>query len=273
MSKVLATFSGKNGDILWSLPTVREIAWRHGGAVDFGIMPQYKNLLPLLNLQPYIAKAFTIDNWIITGSPHGDQPWEAPRVDGYEVVHHLTYKQHPGWGCPALPLCDFTAWQQGITLRTPVVPFITCDPIDIFPPPPEPVIPYGFNGDFFDLKQQFLCRLTLRTAGLLGWVDVSTLPFEQVASLIAQAGIYVGCRSACWVIAMGVGARVIVYEPNHARHAEGPFGKVFGCPYGREEPLMFQQTPQQAGDQAAEKVLAWRDQYWSREKKGERAIV
>jgi len=275
MSKVLCTFSGKFGDILWSLPTVRELSRRHEEPVDFAIMPQYKSLLDLLGLQPYIASARVIPNWECTGSPCGDQPWQPPHEceEGYEHVYHLTYRQHPGMGgAPALPLCDFTAWQQGIKLRTPVVPFITAESIDIFPPPPQPVIPVGFNGDYWDMTTQFRFRLTAATASLLSWIDISALPWMQAASLISQMGIFVGCRSALWVLAMGLGARTIVYEPNPSRHAEGHWGRVFGCPYGKEEALSLHQTPHQAGDDAAQRFVDWRDQYWSRERRGEKVL-
>ena len=139
MSNALATFSGKIGDILWSLPTVRELGKRYG-PMDFAVMPQYESLLGLLDAQDYIEHAFVIPEWVCWGSPHGDQPWEAPvevlskrhtlSVDldvkgdthmmmGYETdhVYHLAYRAHPGIGAPAMPLVDFIAHQQNLVLE------------------------------------------------------------------------------------------------------------------------------------------------------------
>lgn len=267
-SKTLCTFSGKMGDILWSLPTVRELSKRHGEAVDFGIMPQYSGLLELLNFQSYISKAEVFPDWICTGSPHGDQPWKPPAKYEiwYEHIYHLTYRAHPGIGAVALPLCDFIASQQKVELHVPVVPFLEAQDIEVFPPPPQPVLPYGFNGDYADAKQQFLCKLLLNTQGQLAWVDVTNMPFMQAAAVIKKAGIYVGCRSACWVLATGLGAQTITFEPNPNRHAWGRFGDVFSCPYGREQPVRFNASPQESADLVTDKVLQWRDAHYEREK-------
>lgn len=271
MSKVLCTFSGKFGDILWSLPTAKALAARYGMAVDFGVMPQYGSLLELLEFQPYIERAFIIAGWECTGSPHGDQPWQPPKTceQGYDHVHHLTYMQHPGMGCPAFPLCDFSAWQAGVTLIRPVVPFLEARGLEVHPPPAKPVLTYSFNGDFDQLKKDFLCRLILRTAGQLAWSDTNQRSWMDAASEIAHAGLHIGCRSAGWVLAMGLGVQTITFEPNPSRHASGPWGKVFGCPYGKETALSRTLSPQLLGEEAANIVMEWRDRYWNRAQENE----
>ena len=112
MSKYLTSFPGRAGDILWSLPTVRAISWLVGEPVDFCCMPLYQSLLPLLEYQPYIDKAFVVDDWARISSILGDQPWNPPaHVEvGYEKVWHLGYKQPPD-----LPLIDFNAVQAGVS--------------------------------------------------------------------------------------------------------------------------------------------------------------
>jgi hypothetical protein len=236
MSNVLATFSGKIGDILWSLPTVRELSKRHG-SVDFAVMPQYESLLPLLEAQDYIDKAFVIPEWICWGSPHGDQPWEAPvEIYGYEHVYNLTYKAHPGIGAVALPLADFIAYQQELVLQQPVVPFLKMDDVEIrFDE--RPVVAYGFNELYAEEKSKFLGYMALSLGEAVNLEDVTDLPFSFAAAVIKQAVVYFGCRSACWVIAMGLGVQTITYEPHPNRRAQGRFGKIFGCPYGKEFPL------------------------------------
>src|SRR5437660_1090724 len=95
--KILTTFSGKFGDIITSLPTVRQISKNHGVKVNMGIMPSYKALVTMLKRMSYIEDAFAIDNWFCQGSPFGDQPWEAPldMLGSYDKVFHLAYRNHP----------------------------------------------------------------------------------------------------------------------------------------------------------------------------------
>jgi hypothetical protein len=232
MSHVLTTFSGKAGEILWSLPTVREISRRLNCPVDLGIMPAYRGLLNLLNSQSYIDVAFCIEDWVCTGSPYGDQPWESPvPANRYTHVAHLTYRQHPGIGCPAIPLAAFTAWQQGITLPSPVRPFIAVDGVDVIFE--RPVVPYAFNPMYAEQKSAFLTQLEERSPDL-DFVDVSRFPWLSAASIVKKAGVFVGCRSACWVMAIGVGTPTITFEPHPSRNAAGQLGVVFGPPQGGE---------------------------------------
>ena len=235
MSETLCTFSGRNGDILWSLATAREISRQKSEKVDFAIMPQYKSLIPLLEGQSYISQAYAIDEWKCTGSPCGDQPWEAPIAERkYKQVFHLTYRSHPGIGGPAMPLIDFIAWQQGLKLSEPVIPFIDSPGASVLPMPERSIIPYAFNAMVNEQKQAFVEECIRLTGGEMSWVSIAQEPWLCAADVIERAGIFVGDRSACWVLAMGLGVPTITYEPNVSRSAYGQFGKVFGCPYGRE---------------------------------------
>src|ERR1700739_3708930 len=110
MAKYLATFSGKFGDILWSLPTAKTISEvLLGSKVDFCMMSAYKSLIPLLEQQPYIDKAFVAEDWTFWHDNYGMQPWHSPKRvhDGYDRVWDLAYKSHPGIGSVAMPLIDF----------------------------------------------------------------------------------------------------------------------------------------------------------------------
>jgi hypothetical protein len=277
--KILTTFSGRYGDILWSLPTVRAICKSlipFSANVDlypemhFGIMPQYRSLLPLLNAQPCIDKAFVIENWECSGSPCGDQPWEAPVpkefcpncdhgvinsklcetcsgagyiTSEYDKVYHLTYRTHP---TKDQPLIDFIASQQGIVLKDPI-PFISV-PSFIADTPEKldklavidyirfhPTIAYAFNDSMIDLKEkqiQFF-KDSLEPFGLK-FKDVSKLPWLEAAYIINASICFIGCRSANYVLACGLGKRVFVYEPNIARSKYGLWGTTFTCPYASE---------------------------------------
>src|SRR5882724_5440935 len=127
MSKYLCTFPGKFGDILWSLATVKFIAEKIvGEPVDFAVMPYYESILPLIQKQEYIDRAFAIKTWLKTHSNYGDQPWEAPVNTSYERVWHLGYRCHPGkaFGNVEMALIDFIAYQQGITFPEPQTRFL-----------------------------------------------------------------------------------------------------------------------------------------------------
>lgn len=237
MAKVLCTFSGKHGDILWSLPTVREIATTLGyGPVDFLMMPAYRALVPLLEQQEYIAKAGVIEDWNCTHSDYGDGPWQPPHYGkngdgGYERIFHLAYRWHPGLAEPGMALVDFIAKQQGIKLREQVVPFITAP--DYKRTTNSPSVAIGFNEQYQKQKDEFQEVLLAELQGIQV-VEVTKLEWPLAADVIKRAEIYIGDRSSNWVLAMGLGKDTITYEPHPARHKTGTVGKTFSCPYGKE---------------------------------------
>jgi hypothetical protein len=267
MSKVLTTFSGRFGDILWSLPTVRAIYQMVGGEkVDFGIMPPYRSLLSLLQMQPYIDEAFVIENWACEGSPFADQPWQPPKdaEAGYERCFHLTYRCHPGiHRNPQVPLIDFTAEQQGIKLRDPI-PFIEAS-----------VIEWGLEGERLghvaiafsdgapDLKKVFMDVLQdgLGRSGIVALTDVTKMSWPTAAAIMRDALCVVGSRSSNNVIAHGVGQKkIFIYEPESSRHAKGPFGICFGSPYTEEVTHELGATPEQAAELAIRTINVWQEQ-------------
>jgi hypothetical protein len=225
--KRLATFSGRTGDILWSLATVQEM-WRRNNfeRYDFAIMPQYANLLPLLNVQPYISNAFVLEDWILEGSPCGDQPWLPPRVpEGYDEVRHLTYRYHPNGEC----LSDFIARQQMIHLRDTCSPFIYV-PEALQLTSDEPRIAFGFNWMAAEQKSNFVAELVKSLSILaekgFSVVDVTPLGWLEAAAMIKACKFFLGCRSANYVLAHGLNKKVLVYEPAPERRP-GTFG--FRC--------------------------------------------
>lgn len=266
MTKALCTFPGKFGDILWSLPTVRVVAdIMAQEKVDFGIMPAYRSLLPLLNTQPYIDKAFVIEDWICEGSPFGDQPWLPQHVPtGYDRVFHLGMRGHPGIHCAPLPLIDFIADQQGMRVVNPI-PFITV-PVGCslgsskVLEEPSNHIALAFSAGASDLKERFMeCVRRDLPSDLL--VHVGELDWVRAAQVIRDAVCFVGSRSSNNVIAHGVGQKnIFIYEPESSRHASGPFGSVFGCPYDEEHTAPVNATPEQAAAQAVELIRSWQEQ-------------
>lgn len=267
MSKILTTFSGKYGDILWSLPTVKAIAAMHGTKVDFACMPQYDNnrFLELIGMQPYVDKAFPMEDWKLMHSNYGDQPWNPPqhtkcvcapgggypcKNGDYETCYHLGYRSHPGivFGkATNTALIDFIAEQQGIRLKDPL-PFL-----DV-PSATGAMIAYAFNDQYDDLKKRFLLKLTEVFDGqIFGLVNTNEFSWVEAASIIKGAAAFVGCRSANWVIANGVRQQIICYEPHPARNQFGHLGEVFGCPYNdRVHNFRHDVAPEAAAETTAE---------------------
>lgn len=250
--KYLATFSGKYGDILWSLATVKELSYLKRQPIDFCCMPQYENLLPLLQSQPYIHNAFVNKEWIIYHSCYGDQPWQpqnhAALAREYDQVWHLTYQGHPGIGAKRLPLIDFVADQQGMILHEPVIPFLFVPPLATV----EDVkyVAYAFNEQYAAEKSRFLD--SLQKAVDIKFVDCNKLSWLDALAAIKTAVCFVGCRSANWVMAHGVGQKhIFLYEPHPARHPAGHLGDVFGNPHGHETAAPMFMPPEVAAQMAA----------------------
>lgn len=285
MSKFLCTFSGKYGDILWSLPTAKFIAEKIAGeSVDFAVMPYYANLLPLLVEQSYIQHAFVIENWLRTHSNHGDQPWQPPvqeigngavqvsigkdeqGVENwwlYNRAWHLTYRGHPGISAPAMPLLDFVAYQQGISfVGWQPCPFLSVSD-DVrekafeIPDVKEGVeeqrlVAYAFNEQYDKRKKAFFELLWAQPfSPRLIFFNVATVGWKEAAWIIKNSICYLGDRSASWVVANGLGKTCITYEPHPSRHKSGHLGKVFGNPYGQEIALPLELPDHIAAQSAA----------------------
>lgn len=292
MSKYLCTFTGKYGDILWSLPTAKYIAERVvNQAVDFAVMPYYRSLLPLLVEQSYIDHAFVVEDWLRTHSNHGDQPWQPPEwvekkahlkfpveikkdelgaiqyvLEPYEKFWHLTYRGHPGISAPSMPLIDFIAYQQGINFNNfQVVPFLNVSDsveeeaakihftsgqmMDVIRE--KRLVAYSFNEQYAEPKKIFFETLWAAAHEEFEFFNVAEVGWKEAAWLIKKSLVYVGCRSACWVLANGVGKTIISFEPHPSRHKACHLGTVFGNPYGTEIALPFGLPPAVAADTAA----------------------
>lgn len=276
-SRLLATFSGKYGDILWSLPTVRALWQLHGEKLDFACMPGYRSLLPLIQAQPYVAEAFVLEDWQCLHSNHGDQPWHPPMYieQKYERFWHLGYRGHPGMnGNPNHSLMDYIADQQGMKFVEPPVPFLTSygDEEKVAIPltsihgavpsadNPSPYLTMGFNDQYVDLKAAFRNRL-LELLPEMTIIDVTQMTWLGAATIIKNSFGFVGCRSSLAVVAHGVGQKVITYEPHPARHQSGMFGHVFGCPWGTEVPIPLGVPPMAAAQAAVQTIEQWRNDH------------
>lgn len=283
MSGSICTFSGKYGDILWSLATAKYISEHIAKEpVDFAVMPYYQNLLPLLACQPYIDWAFVVKDWFRTHSNHGDQPWQPPPLlratpmvgngwSPYDREWHLTYRGHPGITAPSMPLVEFIAYQQGISFAEGPVPFIQADPTTEEEASKlhfssgsmmkviveKRLISYAFNEQYGDLKKVFFEELWKETRpDGLEFFNVAEVGWKEAAWIISKSIAYVGCRSACWVLAMGLGQETFTFEPHPSRHKDCHLGRVFGSPYGKEMALPYGLPPAAAASTAASLLRA-----------------
>ena len=218
----LCTFSGRFGDILWSLPTAREIAKLHEYPVSFAVMPQYASLVPLLKAQPYIADAYALEDWVCTGSPHGDQPWKPPTIPpGYDYVYHLTYRSHP----MRRTLVESIAEQQSVSLE--MRSWISV-------PKPKKrretfTICYAFTETQKEKKKALFEFLFHNFDATCDWVDLKTHSWLEAARELKASHIFLGCRSANYVLAVGTGIPILTYEPTLERRP-----MLFSCPWALE---------------------------------------
>ena len=243
---LLVTMPGRFGDILWSLPTVRTLSARAGAPVDLAIAGEFASILPLLNLQPYIRRAFALDAWSLTPP----EEWRAPigelKGTDWDEQRDLGYR---GW--PDEPLPYYIGTQMGVEREE----------LDLGRPwvqVPKPDwrwsldIAFGFSECWFELKyglielllaeddsesgDGFRGSLTKQGRRSLGLFPSSRWTSEagyraakgwvESAQYIQHGRIFFGDCSALHVLAVACGRPVLIMEPMIARHNSifYPFG-------------------------------------------------
>lgn len=228
----LCTFPGRYGDLLWALPSVRAIAERLGEPVDFAVAGEFRSMLPLLQLQPYIRTAYAIDTWGLTPPDEWRAPVDLHGTD-WDVVIDLGYR---GW--PTKPLPYQIAEQAKVTIDLSR-PWIQVDgpgiPLDVA---------VGFTETWFELKFGLLMaidrlyinptyiQLTLPgtrwTTETTGYASVEVVDWLGAARAIRNADLFFGDCSALHVLAVALGKPVLLCEPMEARHNDifYPLGKT-----------------------------------------------
>ncbi len=220
-SVVLCTFSGKFGDIFWALASARELH-RRGAVVDFATMERFSSVKLLVAYQPYIRGYISMleRDWPYGNDSCGVQPWLPRRVaDVYDYVFHFTYRSRSH-----VPLIDYPGLLYGFSLSEPVLPFVDVGPVE----KRVKLVAYAFNSMFQRTKDELLTRVR-REFPMLIFEDVSGRPFLQAARVIKSARMFLGCRSANFVLAQAVGQRCLTFELEVGRR-----GRIFSCPYGTE---------------------------------------
>lgn len=216
---------------------MRAISESRGEPVDMAIAGEFASLLPLLNQQPYIRRAFAIDHWGLTPP----QEWRAPigelKGTDWDEQIDLGYR---GWPDQALPYA--IAAQAGVTIDLER-PWITSYPITPVEDTTIQYLPTGFTEAWFELKFGLLallrerairlCYITMAAAGsrwTTSGARFSPVSWQIAACLLQKYGVFFGDCSALHVLACAVGARVLIMEPMEAR-----WNPIF-YPYGMDGP-------------------------------------
>lgn len=224
---ILCTFPGRNGDLLWALPTIRAISEHFGEPVDLQIGTEFTGIVPLLEKQFYLGKVWADPRWSLT--PPNE--WQAPHTAGYDRVFHCGYR---GWPELPLPFMTLRGVNTDYQRELPTLeinlerPWIEVRPCGI----PWPLV-VAFTEEWFELKFGVLSllkrpliaatipqsRWDREAVGVRGQqVWVNSMGFLRLAEYMASAEQILCCCSAPHVLAIALGRRVVVYEPSPARH-------------------------------------------------------
>ena len=232
--RILCTFPGRAGDLLWALPTVRAISESLGHPVDLQIAGEFASMVDQLLKQPYLAGVIADPRW---GMGDG---WEAPRLPKeYDRVIHLGYRR---W--PELPL-PFEVAGIANRLGLAVLPDLQRPWITVKPQRMYGAVAVGWTDCHFELKYG-LSQLLFTSRDGRPFRDAVLLPppgsrwitegverpcgWLEAAAQIAGAPCFLGDCSALHVLACALGKPVVCYEPMVER-----LNPIF-WPYGKDGP-------------------------------------
>lgn len=223
--RVLATFPGRFGDLLWALPTIRALSESLGVPIDLHTTGEFHTILPLLEAQPYLGICTADPGWPLV--PPAE--WNPPRLpgEGYSAVYHLGYR---GWPQQPLPyevystLCTYPGMEAlvGPDLSRPWIT-VPAGPLG------HPIWVEGWTGSYFELKygvskllhRRFRGAVTVNLSANERWRDEADVDHEDwipAAQWMAGARVFVGCCSALHVLAVAMGIPVLLCEPEKDRH-------------------------------------------------------
>jgi hypothetical protein len=224
MARAAVTFPGKVGDILWSLPTAREIAKEYG-PVDFYVMEHFAGICELIEHQPYINKCIGLEDWIVDGNKSLQDISPPALAQEYEKVHNLGYIEYPSQS-----LINISPLVAGVSLSEPVLPFINVEPKGQYD------IVFGFSVYIQPIKEEFISKVissVLQKFPNATWIDASDMPWKEFAEYTSGGKIYVGDKTGMHVIAHGLSKRYIIEaEGNMDRRSH-----IFSCPYDTQNTI------------------------------------
>lgn len=116
--KIAVSHPGAIGDALYTLPTIRWLAEKHGCQVDFYTSIYCKPMKSLMEYQEEIDQVVLMESpeYVVTGSGPGFQPWRMPvPEENYEAVYQLGFQTNPYCNLP-----DYIAETAGAPTGLPV---------------------------------------------------------------------------------------------------------------------------------------------------------
>ncbi len=216
--RILCTFPGRYGDLLWALPTIREIAEHTSTQVELLIAGEFAGIAALLAAQSYIASVIVDHDWSLSSG------WEPPvqAYHLYDQVYHLGYRR---W--PELPL-PFEIYERVASGWTPAPDQILARPWITSPEEGYPIdIAFGFTDCWFELKYALLAlsfkwQRTYRGVFPPGsrWITEAgygPTSWLEAAKIISRAKLLLTDCSALHVLGVGLGIPVLLVEPMDAR--------------------------------------------------------
>jgi hypothetical protein len=253
--RVLVTFPGRVGDILWALPSIRALSRRLGEPVDLLICGEFGNLIPLLQRQPYLGQVVALPPW---GMAMGWQPPPVGITGGpYDQVIHLGYRRWPELPLPFETLHTLNQWSLIAGSKWTRIGQLTYEDLVLTEPwitspsksPWRSAFVCGFSECHFELKFGLYELLTQYCHAPVDEEDpyhVSRNPYpweewtnpvsicmgtrweqegghkgatwEEGADLLARTGGFLGDCSGWHVLAVAMGVPVVLVEPMEARH-------------------------------------------------------
>lgn len=221
MSRILCTFPGRHGDLLWALPTMRAISQIYG-PVDLLIAGEFKGLIPILKACPYLDRIAADDQWSCA-------TWQPPDrediISPYEKEIHLGYRRWPERTLPEEVYLNGVAGighaLEMLDLRTPwISPHVSANHTR--------EVAYGFTDCHFELKFGIteLCWPDTADHRIIGifppgrWTTEATYKptsWEEARTWISNAEVFLTDCSALHVLAVALGVPVVIVEPMEAR--------------------------------------------------------
>ena len=244
--RVLVSFPGRYGDMLWALPAVRALSRRLGHPVALALSAKYGGLAPLLRQQPYLEDVWVLPSWEVQETapmtprvPPGVITGADPDEETYDLTLHLGYR---GWPARPLPFetldclnAQLPQFPSELELSVAIPerelaldePWITAPA----PYPPEEVV-VGFSDEHFELKVGLVdllshhVNLTVCLPPGSRWQtewrfdDGPGMDWLDCAALLQSGPVFFGCCSALHVLAVALGKPCVIMEPAPARHAD-----------------------------------------------------
>lgn len=93
MDKILFTFPGKLGDLLYTLPIIKEYHKLTGHDISILTSEYCRPAIPLLISQPYIKNALIDDSYVCLSNMCGMQPPELRELKGYDKIFQLGFRR------------------------------------------------------------------------------------------------------------------------------------------------------------------------------------